>query len=239
MNQDRKVILTFTFVCFILGLMLAVQYASTALPEERETRGLNDLRLELQKERERTQALISEIGSYHELLHRYDKSLDQDQDPLEIMEKERLRLRQMIGLEEVQGEGFIIRIEQRELDPLEEYEFDPFIYDEDLRLIVNELNAYGAQAIAINGERIIATSAIRNVQNQILINTRPVAPPYEIKVIGDPSTLIPALRLAGLEEYFDIVSHNVSFEEKERLTVPAYAQRIDFQYLQPVKEDNR
>ncbi|GGK15689.1 UPF0749 protein YlxX [Caldalkalibacillus thermarum] len=239
MTRDLKVVLTFTFVCFILGLMVAVQYASTSLPEERETRGLNDLRLELKKERERSQALLEEIAKYNQLLQQYERSLAQDQDPLEVMEKERLRLREMIGLEEVQGKGFIIRIEQRELEGKEAYEFDPVIYDEDLRLIVNELNAYGAEAIAINGQRIIATSAIRNVQDRILINTIPVSPPYEIKVIGDPSTLIPALKLAGLEEYFDMVSHHVTFEEKALLTVPAYSQSIEFQFLKPVKEDNR
>jgi len=69
-------------------------------------------------------------------------------------------------------------------------------YD-DLLKLVNELNAAGAEAIAINDERIIATTEIRNAGNYIVINTNRYSAPFEIKAIGNPDTLEAALKLLG------------------------------------------
>jgi uncharacterized protein YlxW (UPF0749 family) len=54
---------------------------------------------------------------------------------------------------------------------------------------VNGLWAAGAEAIAINGQRLTATTAIRNAGQAILVAYRPLQPPYVISAIGDPDTL--------------------------------------------------
>jgi uncharacterized protein YlxW (UPF0749 family) len=239
MDKPKKTWVIISFICMMLGFMLAVLYVSNDPNDQGETRGLNDLRIELQKERERTNMLLAEIRKHNELLNRYESSTGQDSDPVEVMEKEKERLKSMIGLEEMEGKGFIIRLIPRLFPNQSPTDTTVVIYDEDLRLIVNELNAYGAKAIAINGQRVIVTTAIRNVENRILVNTRPISPPYEISVIGDPSMLIPALKLAGLEEYFKVINYNIVFEEKQKLVVPAYQQKINLRYLKPFKEEDR
>lgn len=64
------------------------------------------------------------------------------------------------------------------------------VQDVDLRLVVNGLWIAGAEAIAINGQRLTATSAIRFAGEAILVAYRPLAPPYRISAIGDPRTLL-------------------------------------------------
>jgi hypothetical protein len=63
------------------------------------------------------------------------------------------------------------------------------VFDKDLAMVVNGLRASGSDAISINDERITPLSAVRRVEDVILVNRRPVAPPYEVRAIGDPRTL--------------------------------------------------
>lgn len=63
------------------------------------------------------------------------------------------------------------------------------VMDRDLQIVVNGLWVAGAEAIAINGERLTALSAIRSAGQAILVNFRPLSPPYVIDAIGDPKAL--------------------------------------------------
>jgi uncharacterized protein YlxW (UPF0749 family) len=63
------------------------------------------------------------------------------------------------------------------------------VQDGDLQLVVNALWASGAEAISINGQRIGATTAIRQAGDAILVDLRPVTNPYEVSAIGDPVRL--------------------------------------------------
>jgi len=63
------------------------------------------------------------------------------------------------------------------------------VQDGDLQLVVNALWASGAEAISINGQRIGATTAIRQAGQAILVDLRPVNTPYEVSAIGDPQRL--------------------------------------------------
>lgn len=59
----------------------------------------------------------------------------------------------------------------------------------DVQLIVNALWAAGAEAISVNGHRLTSTSAIRFAGQAIVVDFRSLAPPYEIRAIGDPVAL--------------------------------------------------
>ena len=63
------------------------------------------------------------------------------------------------------------------------------IRDEDLALLVNGLWTAGAEAIAVNDQRIVALGGIRNTNRAIHVNGRPLTAPYVIEAIGDPGTL--------------------------------------------------
>jgi len=96
-----------------------------------------------------------------------------------------------LGLARVSGLGVIIEL--RDAEPGADGVLEPTdrVLDKDLAMVVNGLWAAGAEAISINDERITPQSAIRRVEGVILVNYRPVAPPYEVRAIGDPRTLGP------------------------------------------------
>jgi uncharacterized protein YlxW (UPF0749 family) len=69
------------------------------------------------------------------------------------------------------------------------------IYDRDLQEVVNALWAAGAEAIAINGQRLTALTAIRSAGEAILVDLRPLSPPYRLQAVGGADALEP--RFAG------------------------------------------
>lgn len=92
------------------------------------------------------------------------------------------------------------------------------VRDDDLALLVDGLFTAGAEAIAINDQRIVALGGIRNTSRAVHVNGRPLTPPFVIQAIGDPATLQARLleSSAGLEWFgrvdaygFDYVPQNV------------------------------
>lgn len=63
------------------------------------------------------------------------------------------------------------------------------LHDRDLQLVVNGLWQVGAEAVAVNGQRLTTLSAIRAAGDAILVDNRPLVPPYTVLAIGDPSGL--------------------------------------------------
>ncbi|MBI4940833.1 MAG: DUF881 domain-containing protein, partial [Actinobacteria bacterium] len=66
---------------------------------------------------------------------------------------------------------------------------DGRVFDRDLQTIVNGLWAAGAEAVSINDQRLTSLSAIRSAGEAILVDYRPLVPPYVIKAIGDPTRM--------------------------------------------------
>lgn len=100
------------------------------------------------------------------------------------------------------------------------------IQDTDLQLAVNVLFAVGAEAVAVNGERIIATTAIRGAGRAVLVNYRVLTSPYVIEAIGDPDRLHDGLMAGQLAQDFvvwkDVYGLAFSVERQERLEVAAF-----------------
>jgi uncharacterized protein YlxW (UPF0749 family) len=102
------------------------------------------------------------------------------------------RLRIATGQTEVLGNGVTVTIDDAPLDPLVTDTRPGRVIDRDLQMIVNGLWQAGATDIAINGRRITPTSAIRAAGEAILVNYRPMSPPYVVSAIGPDAD-----RLAG------------------------------------------
>jgi hypothetical protein len=95
------------------------------------------------------------------------------------------RLRIATGQTEVIGEGVKVTIDDAPLQGPGAGDTEPGqVIDRDLQFIVNGLWQAGATDIAINGRRITPTSAIRAAGEAILVNYRPMSPPYVISAIA-------------------------------------------------------
>ena len=92
------------------------------------------------------------------------------------------------GAVPVAGPGLVIVLEDGDQPaPDGDGEVDPAarVQDVDLQVVTNALWASGAEAIAVNGQRLTSTSAIRTAGEAILVGLAPVLPPYRVEAIGD------------------------------------------------------
>ncbi|WP_193104484.1 DUF881 domain-containing protein [Brachybacterium sp. FME24] len=101
------------------------------------------------------------------------------------------------------------------------------VTDGDLQRAVNGLWAAGAEAIAVNGQRLSTSSAIRTAGSAVLVDFRPLSPPYGITALGDPETLRSAVDAGETGDYLSEISARfgirTSWDAGEELTVPARA----------------
>ena len=97
----------------------------------------------------------------------------------------------LLGLTELTGTGIILTLKDNDAISTKEGNdmSKAIIHDEDLREMVNELKNSGAEAISINGQRIVSTTAITCSGAVITINDVKINSPFEIRAIGKISNL--------------------------------------------------
>lgn len=139
-----------------------------------------------------------------------------------------------VGLAEVSGPGVKLVLEDASgtgaggnVDPRAGQGFSNSgrLRDRDLQLVVNGLWESGAEAVSINGQRLTALSAIRAAGEAVLVDNRPLVPPYSVQALGDGSKLVAAFEsnMAGqylrlLQEKYGIKS---TISAQKKLTLPA------------------
>lgn len=107
---------------------------------------------------------------------------------------------------------------------------DIVVHQQDVQAVVNAFWAGGAEAMMIQDQRIIATSAIRCVGNTLILQGRVYSPPYRIRAIGDPDRLRDILgqspEVQIYQEYVKAVGLGYEVTTHDRLEFPAYAGSI-------------
>ena len=227
-------VMIFTIVTTIIGFMLAIQFQTTKEPVVRDTRDILQLRQDLRAEKERQQELNEEIEKQLALL----SQLQQKENLEDVMVEALNDLRERAGLTEVSGQGIIIDVK-----PLFNNEYD-FIHETIpthlLRFLINELNIYNAKEIAVANQRIISTSAIRDVNGVTHVNSRRLPSlPLKIKVIADDAQKLHHEMLVSQSvDYFAFENLSLTSTPINYLKLPAYEQSLRVRYLQPIKEES-
>lgn len=130
------------------------------------------------------------------------------------------------GHTDVRGPGLAVTLTDSTLEFDGEGDPNDFvIHEEDLLSILNALWAGGAEAISINGSRVLSTSVLRCVGNNLYINGRQHVPPFEIQAIGDPADLRAELDRDAYVQRFrraaDEFRLGYEVDQSEELLVPA------------------
>ena len=151
------------------------------------------------------------------------------------------RLELATGTSKVRGPGAVVRLADAppQVDPVTG-KAQPVKYgavlDRDLQDVANELWHDGAEAIAINGERLTATSTIRTAGSTILVDFRPISSPYQVSAIG-PDDLDKRFTDSRTGQrfraYVSAYGMQVSVSRQHDLTLPAAADP-QLHYAQPV-----
>lgn len=148
------------------------------------------------------------------------------------------RLDRLAGRAPVAGPGITVVLTDGELAGTEEDDADYRIQDIDLQLVVNALWAAGAEALAVNSERVVSTTAIRSAGGAVLVNFRVLTSPYRIVAIGNASRLSSSFQgseiASQLRKWSDIYGLGVTVKRESSLRVSAYDGAVRFRYAAPV-----
>ena len=116
---------------------------------------------------------------------------------------------------------------------------DIVVHQQDVQAVVNALWSSGAEAMMIQDQRVISTSAVRCVGNTLILQGRVYAPPYRITAIGDVERLQRGLdadpSVAIYKQYVDAVGLGYSLHTHGSVEFPAYSGSVDFQYASPIR----
>ena len=142
----------------------------------------------------------------------------------------------IIGLTEVTGPGVKITLSDSKLDA--STVLDPsllVVHDLDIYYVINELKNAGAEAISVNGQRVVPTSAIECGGNIITINGEKIGSPFEIRAIGLPENLANLDRTGGYLAKMREENVGAKLEKSNNITIPKYSGIINYKYVKSVE----
>jgi uncharacterized protein YlxW (UPF0749 family) len=153
---------------------------------------------------------------------------------------ERLRqARIAAGLSALTGSGLVLQLgDSSNTVPPGDNPSDYLVSARDVRTVVEELWLAGAEAVAVNGERVVGSSAIIDIGGSVLLNAAYVSPPYQISAIGPTDLFDQVNGSAGFQDFVRsrvaAFGLQVGFAELKDVTIPAYAGTINLRYARPV-----
>lgn len=223
-------------VCLILTVAIFIQIKTVESITEEEGISLNDnaeLKDEVLRWRQAYREAYEQLEEVEERLEDARKEAATNSEVDIEMENQIKRNNILLGLTEVKGSGVIIRLdENRDVSEDEIIDVNSYlVHDADLLHIVNELFNAGADAISINGKRIVNTTSIICDGNIIRINDEIVGVPIEIKAICYPQALYNLKRKGGYLSLMVSGGVIVEMENSNDITIPKYEGVYKYEYI--------
>jgi uncharacterized protein YlxW (UPF0749 family) len=204
-----------------------------------EANGREDaISLSIERLEAEQQDLRETLSSLRRELSDRQSAAEAETDRLEALKTELERQQLLAGLVEVHGPGVQVVLDDSADHPPPGADASPYlIHEQDLRDIVNLLWMAGSEAIAINDERLIASSSVYCVGSTVMVNSTRLSPPYAIRAIGNPRVQQDYLRnpsyLQALKEKKRSYGLRFDVEARASLVLPAYRGAFLSQYARP------
>lgn len=197
-----------SFVLLVTGFIVALSYeltserASSLLPGyERQWEHEDTLRQEVMIESEKNKQLQEQLQRLQANVRELEEEIASVTHEQEVRANNILedvdRLRKIVGQVKVKGPGIEVSLEDAEYFPDGENPNNYIVHEQHIQSVIDELLVAGAEAIAINGQRITNQSYIQCIGPVIMIDGYSYPAPFTISAIGDSSHLESALLLYG------------------------------------------
>ncbi|MCW2948171.1 MAG: hypothetical protein JWR24_4888 [Actinoallomurus sp.] len=173
----------------VLGLLGAVAVAQVRRGEPVAERQRRALIAQIRQRTEETDGLQRQADELRGQTERLRQSALARSDAGRRAREELDRVAVAVAAVPVSGAAAVVTVDDAHGARGTAAQQDGRIYDQDLQELVNGLWAAGATAVAVNGQRMTATTAIRSAGDAILVDYRPLSPPYAVTAAGDPGTI--------------------------------------------------
>ena len=232
-NASRNI--SFLIVAVVLGALISLQWNSPlpSVPASHER--ATELTIQrLEAEQEELKATIAQLRSQ---LDAYQQQSTERTKMLEEIKTQLAGQKLRAGLLPVQGPGVRVVLDDGAQRMMPSGPGDYLVHEYDIRDVVNLLWMAGSEAIAINQERVVASTSIYCVGSTVMVNDTRLSPPYVIQAIGLPDAQSEVLRnpsyLRDLKDRAARYGVQFNVTKAWNLKLPAYAGSFIIRYARP------
>lgn len=225
------ILLTSAIVIQLNTIEEATNIVGTSYAEE-------ELKEEVLKWKEDYEKIYTELEEKEEELEKARQESTKENSKLTQLQEELNQLNKLLGLTEVIGEGIVLTIKDNDGTAIKEMNGDlnkALVHDGDLREVINELKNSGAEAISINGQRIVSTTAITCSGAIVTVNGTKLNSPFEIKAIGKIENLKGIKRAGGYLSILEDEGIIAIYSESNNLTVSKYSGVNNPKYMKNIE----
>ena len=224
LNRKYFIILV---VCIITGFIIGFSYNLSK--DDRKTGSVSSIyvqqgemyRKDLIEQQERNKELAEELDTLQETIRNYEKEFATNEEHYELLVEEAEQLRILLGELPAVGEGIVVTLRDNEYDGVANPNHY-IVHESHIFTVINELKISGAEAIAINGQRLKTNSYISCNGPVITVDGNQYPAPFVIEAVGNQESLTAALEIAG-GAVDQLLSDNVviTLEKKEQILMPS------------------
>ena len=235
MNKNIKkgkitMIVTIGIACFCLALVMFMQFKIvnqtdiTSIENMREA----ELRTELANWKSKYEETEQAYQDTKAKIKEYQQNKESNEETEKLVNSELEQLNLSLGKTDVEGIGIEVTLKETDNEEIERITAD------DLIIIVNALKISGAEAIEINGERLVNMSDIVDINETFIkVNGQRILAPYVIKAIGDPSYLESGLiGNGGPVDTMKKMGQDVAITKPNKVKILKYNDEITTKYIQ-------
>ena len=237
MNKKLEAVIL-AVMCFILTIGICIQIntvndnGSTVSGSQKQ----NDLKSQVLKMKEKYENQYADLERVEKELEKEREGATNNNSELAELESKIKKDNLILGNTDVTGAGIMVTLTDGKTDATA---IDPsyfLVHAENILQVVNEMRNAGAEAISINGERVVNTTAISCDGNVIVVNGKKVNSPIQITAIG-LAELLSTLNRPGstLENFKEDSGKIVDFKKNTKLEIQKYTGVINFKYAKTVK----
>lgn len=189
-----------------------------------------ELRKEISTFKSKYEQINKTLDSTNQKILEYEEQIEKNEDSSDLVNQELEQTNVLLGKDKVKGEGVVVTLIDKD---------NSKVFATDLSEIVNELKYAGAEAISINGIRILSMTDITDATNDLLlINGQRISSPYEVKAIGNQTYLYSTLNAKNgfIDYYTNQYDLDINIEKQKNITIDKTNQEINFKYIKEGEE---
>lgn len=239
-KKSQAIILGIMCLILTIGICVQIKTVNNNGTTTSSNKELNNLKAQVLKTKEKYEDIYNRLDSIQQEIEKAREKATSSNEQLKGIEEKIKKYSILLGTTEAKGQGVKITITDATVNNSLLSLFNPedlIVHNTDILEIVNELKNAGAEAISVNGQRIVANTAISCDGNVIVVNGEKISSPFEIYAIGFPEWMSTLNRPGGYLRY-ELEEMNfikVSFKEEDKVMIPKYIGGTSFKYAKTIK----
>lgn len=218
-------VITIGVICILLTSVMFVQFKSVQVIEESGVGAMreSELKTEYSLIKEKTDELKKTLEEVEASIKEYNDQSTDAQGTIELLRNDVKKANIDIGYTDVKGPGLVITLSDGT---------DDFVDATDLLFAINELKFAGAEAISINGIRVVNTTSLPEMSTDYIVMDRNrIISPFTIKVIGDIKYLESVVNIkGGLKDLIKSEGKNISYVVENEVYINKYDGLLEINY---------